>query len=697
MGIKGFYNKWFINRRNKQDKTYFGNLPGIVSKETPPLVSSIFFDLNALIHNAAGKVYCYPEPDRKKTKEFQEFKKREEINSKKNLEELEIEHHREVCMMIYEHIKMFNPQDYVVLAVDGVAPMAKITQQRSRRYKKMLDSSPPPTGDVPLKNRFDSNSITPGTDFMFRLDVSIQLFLRDAVRDAHFETKHIIYSSHLTPGEGEHKIFDVLRRKDNGVVPGIGVNIVVGADADLFMLSLLCKTPYLLIYREADEEKVFIDIDSLRVKLYEKMTAFGVLEIPVNIVIQDFVLIFFTIGNDFLPNILSFDDVKSSINTSFISYTTLGLPLTDENGQILWENYVKFIGKIAKKEQVLLENIVKNVQYSEPHKSLVDATTRIFNAENVIEGTFSEDVAGGKESVSYKVDMKKLGENWYKKVFEPRHPDATNLLKKFNATELISKSKIKENIDEMCLEYFKGMQWIMRYYLFGHNAVTSRFIYVYHYAPLVQDMASAMERFIAQASGSLPTVESIANHIDDPIITPIHQLLMVQPNSSWDLIPGKFRFLLFDPLRDISPMSFMVDAEGRKGKKGEKSYTDIALLSIVDPRRVIDEATRFPIPAKYGIVKTKFVLNAYYKKIPFIPMNLKELRRFQEKQANSGGFVNRVEKDKPKSRDIVVDMIEDAVEEAIEESVTDIVTLPKYTKPEKQGVILLGWNARYVM
>jgi hypothetical protein len=236
------------------------------------------------------------------------------------------------------------------------------------------------------------------------------------------------------------------------------------------------------------------------------------------------------------------------------------------------------------------------------------------------------------------------------------------------------------------------MQWIMRYYLFGHTSVTSRYIYVYHYAPLVSDMAKVLER-LSTSGRILPTVESISNHVDDPIITPIHQLLMVQPNSSWDLIPGKHRYLLFDPLRDISPLSFMVDSEGQKGK----SYTDIALISIVDPRRVIDEAMRFPIPSKYDIVKTKFVLNAHYKKIPFMPMNLKELQRFQEKQNKTGSLIDKIEKEKPKSREVLIDMIEDAVEEAIEESITDVVTLPKYVKPEKPGVIMMRWSTRYVM
>ncbi len=80
-----------------------------------------------------------------------------------------------------------------------------------------------------------------------------------------------------------------------------------------------------------------------------------------------------------------------------------------------------------------------------------------------------------------------------------------------------------------------------------------------------------------------------------------------------------------------------------------------------------------------------------------MPMNLKELQRFQEKQNKTGGLIDKIEKEKPKSREVLIDMIEDAVEEAIEESITDVVTLPKYVKPEKPGVIMMRWSTRYVM
>ena len=693
MGIKGFYNKWFINRRDKKDKSAFGNRPGVVSKEKPPLVSCLFFDLNSLIHNAAGKVYCYAKPDPKSQnygKEKAEFEKRYAINSKKTDEELEIEHHREVCMMIYNSIKMFNPQDYVVLAVDGVAPMAKITQQRSRRYKKAQDNVPPPTPEQPLDTRFDSNSITPGTDFMFRLDASIQIFLRDAVRDAHFQVKTIVYSSHLTPGEGEHKIFDVLRKKENGVVPGEGNNVVIGADADLFMLTLLSKTDFMTIYREADNEKVFIDIDSLRAEIYNTMSAYGANEIPRDIIIQDFVLLFFTIGNDFLPHILSYEDVKDSITVSFNAYISLGLPLTDTTGQILWENYLRFIKKIAAKEQGLLENVAKqSSSWFKSYDALDEAKTRVLIKENIIEGTYEE----VEPSVVYKVDMKKLSDGWYKKVFSPRHPDARDILKKFKCEHLVNNTEAY--IREMCMEYFKGMQWILRYYLMGHNAVSSQYIYVYHYAPLIQDMYKVLNEVIGKGEEMLlPTINTIASTLDDPVISPIHQLMMVQPTASNTLIPGKFRYLLFDQLRDICPIKFEVDMEGRKYK--DKNYTDIAILTIVDPKRIINETMQFPIPKKYGIEKPKFILNASYKKIPFIPMNLKELQKFEELQNKKMIDRDRT-KPKPKTEAVVQDEIEDTVEEAIQESITDVVVPVKYIKPEKPGYISLNWNSKYVM
>ena len=68
-----------------------------------------------------------------------------------------------------------------MLAIDGVAPRAKMNQQRSRRFRSskerelLLEELYAKNGEVPeMKTVFDSNCITPGTDFMFRLGIAFR-------------------------------------------------------------------------------------------------------------------------------------------------------------------------------------------------------------------------------------------------------------------------------------------------------------------------------------------------------------------------------------------------------------------------------------------------------------------------------------------------------------------------------------------
>ena len=73
------------------------------------------------------------------------------------------------------------------MAVDGVAPRAKMNQQRGRRFrsakeaelneKKARDRGEKLPDDV----RFDSNCITPGTPFMVRLQEQLKYFVANKV------------------------------------------------------------------------------------------------------------------------------------------------------------------------------------------------------------------------------------------------------------------------------------------------------------------------------------------------------------------------------------------------------------------------------------------------------------------------------------------------------------------------------------
>lgn len=69
------------------------------------------------------------------------------------------------------------------MAVDGVAPRAKMNQQRARRFMSArsaeeTDRKAREAGEeLPTEARFDNNSITPGTHFMTRLHAHLQKFV----------------------------------------------------------------------------------------------------------------------------------------------------------------------------------------------------------------------------------------------------------------------------------------------------------------------------------------------------------------------------------------------------------------------------------------------------------------------------------------------------------------------------------------
>jgi len=104
----------------------------------------------------------------------------------------------EMFEAIFEYIdvlmKFVKPRRLLYMAVDGVAPRAKMNQQRSRRFraaKELIDKKieiekvktdlrlQGITFDESKSNKphFDSNLITPGTQFMINLSKALQTWI----------------------------------------------------------------------------------------------------------------------------------------------------------------------------------------------------------------------------------------------------------------------------------------------------------------------------------------------------------------------------------------------------------------------------------------------------------------------------------------------------------------------------------------
>jgi 5'-3' exonuclease len=628
MGIEGF-GAWVEN-------TYGRRKNDIITKGLPTNISCLFLDMNGIFHAATQMVFGYGKGDPKDPKNFKskaEREKQEELlkeYAKLSKEELENEIFKLIVLNIFTIIDEVQPEDYAVLAIDGVAPMAKITQQRKRRYVKALESLKISEDEIENdqdlnfatnSKKFDSNCITPGTDFMFKLDYFIQKSINENIKANNFNVKNIVYSSHLVPGEGEHKIFDILRNKYIEVEMGKNV-LVYGADADLFMLTLLSKQPGLYLWREKRREAFNIDI--LRKEIASDMLTGMEAPFSRNIIIQDFVILMFLIGNDFLPHMPSLNELSVVANRVFITYSILELPLTDEEGQILWSNFAKFIRNFSKYETKLLEQIAAK-DYDNPYVTLDKASTKVKDPET--------------NKMTTTVDLMKFRELWYEKALLPKNKEVLGFM-----------SVKPEMIEDMCLEYIKGMQWCLRYYLYGHKSVSSKYIYIYFYTPLLYDLAEVLERV---EISKLPTISDVRYSLDDPYITPIHQLICVQPPTSWNLIPEPYRSLMPLRFQDICPRKFILDKEGLNVNFGRKEHTAVAILPIADPFRIVRDIEDYPIPEKYGSAINKFVSVIYNPKVPRVKGVKAEFRDLIETQApvvvkmDAGETIAKVEPKSP--------------------------------------------------
>ncbi|KAG7460630.1 hypothetical protein MATL_G00200770 [Megalops atlanticus] len=286
----------------------------------------------------------------------------------------------EMMVAIFEYIdRLFNivrPRRVLYMAIDGVAPRAKMNQQRSRRFRaskegvelaeekqRVREEVIRRGGYLPpeeIKERFDSNCITPGTEFMDNLAKCLRYYVADRLsNDPGWRNITVILSDASVPGEGEHKIMDYIRRQR--AQPNHDPNThhcLCGADADLIMLGLATHEPNFTIIREefkpnkprpcglcgqlgheikdcegmarekrgehdqfadsaptAEQEFIFIRLSVLREYLERELTMAS-LPFPFDFErsVDDWVFMCFFVGNDFLPHLPSLEIREGAID-----------------------------------------------------------------------------------------------------------------------------------------------------------------------------------------------------------------------------------------------------------------------------------------------------------------------------------------------------------------------------------------------
>ncbi|KAF7331483.1 5'-3' exoribonuclease 1 [Mycena kentingensis (nom. inval.)] len=222
------------------------------------------------------------------------------------------------------------PKKLFFMAVDGVAPRAKMNQQRGRRFrtaqamKEIRDKAEAKGEVLPEEKAFDSNCITPGTPFMAKLSEQLRYFVNKKIsEDSNWRDVEVVLSGHEVPGEGEHKIMEYIRHAR--AQPDYNPNVrhcLYGLDADLIMLSLLSHDPHFCLLREevkfgpsrGGKRNASLEATNFYLLHLSLMREYldlefreiaPVLAFPYNLerVIDDFILLAVFVGNDFLPHL----------------------------------------------------------------------------------------------------------------------------------------------------------------------------------------------------------------------------------------------------------------------------------------------------------------------------------------------------------------------------------------------------------
>lgn len=248
-----------------------------------------------------------------------------------------------VYQKIIELRKKLNAEK-VFVAFDGVAPLAKMKQQKQRRYKSYLLRT------MLQKKTWNTNAITPGTPFMNELDSYLK---------GKFEKENIMYSGPNEIGEGEQKLFSYARLYPTPQT------IVYGLDADLIMLSLLHlrHSKKIFLYRETkhfsymrgikpNEDYVF-SVDEMAVQICEEMYQNKTQQEKA---IDHYCFLCFLCGNDFLPHFPSIQIRNEGI--PFL-LSMLKNELLVEGTHIHWDGVKRLFIELAKREKELIETNIK--------------------------------------------------------------------------------------------------------------------------------------------------------------------------------------------------------------------------------------------------------------------------------------------------------------------------------------------------
>lgn len=487
MGIPSYYKK------------LLNELPHLVKRSHPDAAIDWFFmDFNCLIYHCLHAMPVY-------------------VETQRDAWENELIAH--VVTYTRNVIRQVAPKQGVFLAIDGVVPMAKMRQQRLRRFKSVWLNT-----RLGNKGSWDTNAITPGTAFMKRLHSGLETMIKEHGRGTwRLSTSDV-------PGEGEHKIMAEWRTghyKGNAAVYGL--------DADLIVLSLLGRRHLngsAWLFRE-EVDKGSVQYDAGGEELFEWfsidtledwLTQGAVNAEAARVFLLNYGCAMSILGNDFLPSSLGLKMRDDGHAELLRILQTLPLPLVyPSTGEISLEGLQGLFRMLSTHEARRIEKALDKKKWFAR-----GASETGLGENNWPLAQQEEFVLWGREGL--RVD-------WSGQY----------------AAQLLQGEKKNRVVNE----YLFGIQWIWSYYTGNMNDICFNWYYPFSLPPLWEWVRDALN------VGTMPEFPgTVAVRATE--IRPTEQLVLVLPLESWSLIPPckEKRFPYYAP--QFFPSEFSFESVGKR-------------------------------------------------------------------------------------------------------------------------------------
>lgn len=482
--------------------------PDVVGQKDPETIDWVHLDFNGLMHPVCREV----------------MKQCPDVGTKE-LEERMLD---ALCREVERMAARFRPRKGLLIAIDGPAPVAKMIQQRERRFKSMVDARDARQKRAelgcPATSTWDTNAITPGTAFLHAVSERLMAYLRHPpAASVLAAVPTCLLTDGQVPGEGEHKLFQYIR--DQGLMEE--THMIVGLDADLIFLSCLSPAERIFLSREEEPEvwKV-VDIAAFRQALWEEV---GVTKTDPRgrSIIQDICLLACLFGNDFLPTTYVFDlrykGFLRLIEAYRVYWKTHQRTFMDGEGNMDVSGLATLLRPFAEEEATTLAEEAAHLQRRRPPPFVPDPS--LSEAENAFRAWEHRRLWVPLDPAVHRIPWKEQGwqDAYYRELFELHTPDGVAL----------PEHECGRVRRAAAGHYVEGMMWVMRYYT---GMLTDwQWFYPFHAAPLLQDLVDALEN-LEDWTPSFP--------VRDPL-APLQQLALVLPIASQaSLLPDEVRVVL---------------------------------------------------------------------------------------------------------------------------------------------------------